>query len=149
MKIRLELETHEFQKLIQLVYLGNWMVNSIAEDRDEAYDKVEQKVYQLAPDAELEGAFELDEESGELFASEKFEEGPVAAAIDRYDEHTLWQELADRMARVELGKRYSKDDLTKLPDEERDQLWDEAAKPFLEEFEKNGVKRLRVADDLA
>ncbi|MBI4347215.1 MAG: hypothetical protein HY553_10195 [Elusimicrobia bacterium] len=144
MKLRLELEPEEYRRLVELVYLGNWIVNGIKEERDEKYDRVEQKVYQLAPDAEMEGAFELDEESGQLFPSDAFEEGNVAEAIDAYDEYTLWQELADRLARIELGKRFPPEDFAKLAEEDRERLWDEAARPFLEEFETHGAARLKI-----
>lgn len=148
-KIKLELYPEEFRTLVELVYLGNWMVNGIRDERDERYDKVEQKVFQYAPDAGLEDSFEQDEETGQLLPAASFEEGPVARFIEEYDDYTFWEELADKLARRELGKKYGPEAFEKLEDEERERLWDEATKPFIEEFAKNGVARLRLADEPA
>lgn len=145
-KIKLELYPEEYRTLVELVYLGNWMVNGIRDERDERYDKVEQKAFQYAPDAGLEGSFEQDEETGQLLPAASFEEGQVARFIEEYDDYTFWEELADKLARRELGKRYSPEAFEKLDDDEREKVWDEATKPFLEEFQKNGVSRLRLAD---
>ena len=44
--MNIELTTKEFRRLLDLVYIGNWILNStLGDDRFEDYDQVESKLF--------------------------------------------------------------------------------------------------------
>ena len=46
--LNIELTTKEFRRLLDLVYIGNWILNSTrGDDRFEDYDHVESKLFGL------------------------------------------------------------------------------------------------------
>ena len=47
----IELTTGEFRQLLDLVYIGNWILNSTrGDDRIEEYDRIESKLFGLCKD---------------------------------------------------------------------------------------------------
>jgi len=95
-QVTLKLSKIEYERLLKLVYLGGWMVNSHrVEDIKTEYDKLEGKVYSYAGSAGLGKYADFDEEKGSWFPSgEMDEDEEVRAFIDEYDDHTFWEDLS-------------------------------------------------------
>lgn len=63
--MQIELTEKEFRRLLDMVYIGNWVLNSCREDdRFEDYDNLEEKLFALCPEhgharpgAEMAGPF--------------------------------------------------------------------------------------------
>ena len=48
--MQIDLSSKEFRRLLDLVYIGNWVLNSTrGEDRFEDYDNLESKLFALSP----------------------------------------------------------------------------------------------------
>ena len=48
--MQLELTEKEFRRLLDMVYIGNWILNSCRDDdRFEDYDNLEEKLFSLCP----------------------------------------------------------------------------------------------------
>ena len=48
--MNIELSEKEFRRLLDLVYVGNWVLNSArGDDRFEDYDQLQEKMFSLAP----------------------------------------------------------------------------------------------------
>ena len=86
----------QYENLIKLVYLGNWMVNAIRggaenEVRVKKYDDMEKYVFSFAKDFGLDNFVEYDEEHKEYFATRELEEETdIAQYIQDYDENAFW-----------------------------------------------------------
>ena len=78
--MQLELSKKEFRRLLDMVYIGNWILNSTrGEDRFQDYDKVESLLFEKA---RQEGMGILAETyQGETIPSRPFVEGGIHEAI--------------------------------------------------------------------
>jgi hypothetical protein len=143
--MNLKLEPDEYRKLIELAYLGEWMINAHHDTdfQDEAAGSVLQKL--LAAHELKEVA--LDDETGEHFMESGWVERLYESYILDYDDHVFWDELTERLAQRDLSRARGvpteeinrDDDLLELrPLEER----------YRDELEENGIERLEVRDYL-
>ena len=141
--MNLNLEPDEFRKLIELAYLGEWVINAHhdTEFQDDSASLVLQKL--LA--AEVSEDIGQDPETGEHFIQTGWAERLYDQYILDYDDHVFWDELTERLAQrdlarlrdVSLDEINRDDDLLELrPLEER----------YRTELEDNGVERLELRD---
>lgn len=140
--IKLEFTNEEFRKLIELAYLGEWMVNAQhdPEFQDEPAGVIVQKLLAAhkLPDVDL------DAETGEYFMKSAWTERLYDEYILDYDDHTFWDELTERLALRDLARERGveadliirDDDLMHLkPLEER----------YRSELEEHGLDRLDIS----
>ena len=83
--MNIELSKKQFRRLLDLVYIGNWILNSTRGDqRFRDYDEVESLVFSTAV---LEGMPSLAElYQGEIVPSRAFVEGGIHEAIAVYED---------------------------------------------------------------
>ena len=134
----------QYRKLIELAYLGEWMLN--AHHVDEHQDEDATQIFQqLLASNEFEGV-ETDPETGRKFLIAEWDTMLQERKISDYDDHTFWEELTERLAERDLAKRTGQrvddidrdDDLIELkPIEER----------YHHEFEEHGLERLQIQSD--
>ena len=133
----LELTDKEFRRLLDLVYVGNWVMNSMrGENRIQAYDDVESKCFSYCLKTGMYSLFEMVD--GEVVPSAGFEEGGIQEAILDYEDGIFFDILAEELARRDLamgpGDSGGSSELTQRMQE------------YMDEFEKNGVDRLTVEE---
>ncbi|MGE4277299.1 MAG: hypothetical protein AB7E30_09030 [Lawsonibacter sp.] len=99
--MNLELNHKQFRRLLDLVYIGNWILNSTREDqRFTDYDEVETLVFGKAA---LEGMPALTElNQGEFVPSRAFVEGGIHEAIAEYENNVFFDILAEDLARRDM-----------------------------------------------
>ncbi len=139
--VKLEFTSEEFRKLVELAYLGEWMINAQhdTEFQDEDATKTVQK---LLADHKLPDV-DLDAETGEYFMKSEWTERLYDDYILDYDDHTFWDELTERLALRDLARERGvdadhvnrDDDLLDLrPHEER----------YRAELEDHGLDRIDI-----
>ena len=86
--MNLELNKKQFRRLLDLVYIGNWILNSTRGDQRFAdYDEVESLLFGRAA---LEGMPQLAElYQGEIIPSRAFVEGGIHEAIVEYENNEI------------------------------------------------------------
>ena len=96
--MNLELTEKQFRRLLDLVYIGNWILNSTRGDqRFRDYDEVESLLFSRAI---LEGMSSLGElYQGEIVPSQAFVEGGIHEAILEYENNVFFEILAEDLAR--------------------------------------------------
>ena len=99
--MNLELSKKQFRRLLDLVYIGNWILNSTRGDQRFAdYDQVESLLFGRAA---LEGMPELAElYQGEIVPSRAFAEGGIHEAIMEYENNVFFDILAEDLARRDM-----------------------------------------------
>ena len=99
--MELELSKKQFRRLLDLVYIGNWILNSTRGDQRFAdYDEVESLVVARAA---LEGMPSLAElYQGEIVPSRAFVEGGIHEAIAEYENNVFFDILAEDLARRDM-----------------------------------------------
>jgi len=133
--MELELTRKQLRRLLDLVYIGNWILNSTRwEDRFKDYDEVESLLFARAAQ---EGMPSLSETyQGEVIPSRAFAEGGIHEAIMEYENNVFFEILAEDLARR---------DMDDVPIDETN--YDELAQridAYIDEFEAHGTDNITV-----
>ena len=132
--IHFDLSNKEFRRLLDLVYIGNWVLNSTrGEDRIPDYDEVESAVFaQCLQESGMEELYAID--GGTVLPSTAFEEGGIHEAIMDYEDSVFFDILAEELARRDM-------DFAPVTEANYRELT-ERMEEYLEEFDENGVDNL-------
>jgi len=131
--MELKLTQKQFRRLLDLVYIGNWVLNSTrGDDRIKEYDEVESRVFAHCLDHGMAKLVQLYE--GELIPSRAFAEGGIHEAIMAYEDVAFFEILAEEMALRDLGEPTR---------ENYDALLDRVER-YMGEFEENGTDHVSV-----
>ena len=99
--MNLELNKKQFRRLLDLVYIGNWILNSTRGDqRFTDYDEVESLIFGRAALEGMPGLAELYQ--GEIVPSRAFVEGGIHEAIAEYENNVFFDILAEDLARRDM-----------------------------------------------
>ena len=99
--MQIELTEKEFRRLLDLVYIGNWVMNSTrGDDRITEYDEVESLVFSHCLEHGMARLTEVYQ--GEIIPSRAFAEGGIHEAIMAYEDETFFEILAQEMALRDL-----------------------------------------------
>ena len=133
--MELELTNKQFRRLLDMVYIGNWILNSTrGEDRFKDYDEVESLLFTKAVQAGMPTLAEVYE--GEIIPSRAFAEGGIHEAIMEYENNVFFEILAEDLARR---------DMDDAPIDETN--FDELAQrieAYITEFEAHGTDNISV-----
>ena len=133
--MNIELTDKEFRRLLDLVYIGNWILNSTREkDRFEDYDILQEKLFALCARNGMSAL--ISRWQGHIFPSQAYENGGIHEAIADYEDAVFFDILAEELARRDLGCLDGEPaDLTEL-----NARMDE----YMDEFEKEGRNLLEL-----
>ena len=133
--MNIELTEKEYRRLLDLVYIGNWILNSTrGDDRIEEYDRVEERLFSLAPEHGMKSLMQVWE--GHVYPSQAFADGGIHEAIADYEDAVFFDILAEELARRDLGLEASDpEDFTELSERMED---------YLDEFDRNGLSTVTV-----
>ena len=136
--MKLELTKKQLRRLLDLVYIGNWILNSTRGDqRFKDYDEVESLVFARAALEGLPGLIELYK--GEIVPSRAFVEGGIHEAIVEYENNVFFDILAEELARR---------DMDDAPiDESNYAELTSRMEAYISEFEEHGTDNILVEPD--
>lgn len=140
--MKIEISKEQFHTLLELVYLGNWLVNSYRDEEIRKYSDLETEIFLMAKQFGL-GHF-ADEDG---FPTRVFET-KVINFIEEYDGETFWDELVRRMALRDLYRKHGKEKLMKMSTEERFGEMCELENRYGEIFHKEGLDALTLVGPL-
>ena len=123
--MQLELTEKEFRRLLDMVYIGNWILNSCRDDdRFEDYDNLEEKLFSLCPEHGMRAL--VQRWRGHSYPSRAYEEGGIHEAIADYED----------LARRDMSaEQISQDDAEEL---------NARMEEYFAEFEKHGIENVKV-----
>ncbi|MCX6560487.1 MAG: hypothetical protein NTZ26_08220 [Candidatus Aminicenantes bacterium] len=140
----IKLSRAQYETLMRLVYLGNWMVNGFRDkDKDSDTDALENYIYAKARDFGLGDRITYDEEADAHFPTET-QESEWLADLDDGKNDLFWDELMYRLADRDLVARFGEANVDAMSAEERKRMEDELADLYYKEFEKNGLDKLQL-----
>lgn len=126
--MQIDLTSKEFRLLLDLVYIGNWVLNSTrGEDRFQDYDDLESKIFSLSP--------ALSETwNGTIIPSRAYAEGGIHEAIAYYEDNVFYEILAEELSRRDM-------DYPDITDENYDEIVTRMDQ-YMSEFQSSGVDHL-------
>jgi len=102
LSMNLELTQKQYRRLLDMVYIGNWILNSTRGDQRFAdYDEVESLLFGKA--AQLGMPTLAERYQGELVPSRAFVEGGIHEAIAEYENNVFFDILAEDLARRDMA----------------------------------------------
>lgn len=135
--MHIELTTKEFRRLLDLVYIGNWILNSTrGDDRFADYDHVESKLFGLCQGTGMQQLVEKWE--GEDVPSQAFAEGGIHEAIAYYEDAVFYEILAEELSRRDM-------DYVDITQENYPEIM-ERMERYMETFRQSGVDNLVLED---
>jgi len=133
--MNIELTEKEFRRLLDMVYIGNWILNSTrGDDRFEDYDMMQEKLFSLCPGSGMRSLVQTWH--GHIYPSKAYEDGGIHEAIADYEDAVFYNILAEELARRDLG----------LEDRDPEDFGELAERmdEYLDEFEKNGLDTISI-----
>ena len=136
--MKLELTTKQFRRLLDMAYIGNWILNSTrGDDRFKDYDDVESLLFAKARE---EGMGVLAEDwQGEVVPSRAFAEGGIHEAIMEYENNVFFDILAEDLA--------SRDMEDASIDQNNYEELSSRIDAYIAEFEQHGTDNILVESD--
>ena len=130
--MHIELPNKEFRRLLDLVYIGNWVLNSTrGDDRFADYDNLESKIFAHSP--------ALSEPwNGTIVPSRAYAEGGIHEAIAYYEDNVFYEILAEELSRRDM-------DYPEINEENYDEIITRMQQ-YMEVFQISGVDRLILED---
>ena len=133
--MELHLTEKQYRRLLDLVYIGNWVLNSTrGDDRIRDYDQVESLIFSHCLDHGMAQLIELY--NGEIIPSRAFAEGGIHEAIMDYEDVTFFEILAEELALRDL-------DADRATAENYDEVM-ERMEEYMGEFEAHGTDHINV-----
>ena len=133
--MELQLSEKQYRRLLDLVYIGNWVLNSArGDDRISDYDKVESLIFSHCLEHGMAPLVELY--NGEIIPSRAFAEGGIHEAIMAYEDVAFFEILAEELALRDL-------DAERATVENYDEVM-ERMEQYMGEFEAHGTDHISV-----
>ena len=136
--MQIELSNKEFRRLLDMVYIGNWVLNSIrGNDRFTDYDQVESKLFGLCRGTAMEVL--VERWKNEDVPSRAFSDGGIHEAIMDYEDTVFFEILAEELARRDMDyqpvSRENYEELVSRMD------------AYIAEFEAHGTDNLVLSNE--
>ena len=136
--MELKLTTRQFRRLLDMAYIGNWILNSTrGDDRFRDYDEVESLLFAKA--RELGMTALAEDWQGEVVPSRAFAEGGIHEAIMEYENNVFFDILAEDLARRDM-------DDAPIDESNYDEL-NSRIDAYIAEFEQHGTDNILVDSD--
>jgi len=134
--VNLQLTDLQFRRLLDMVYVGNWILNSTREDdRIRDYDDMEGLIFSQCLRNGAERLCRRDRDR--VRPSEEYVRGGIHEAIMDYEDAVFYEILAEELARRDISREE--------PQVQEDEcILDERILEYIEEFEENGIENITL-----
>jgi len=133
--MNIELTELEFRRLLDMAYIGNWVLNSTRElDRFTDYDKVESRLFSYCRTCGMSSLTDYSDAAPRPSAA--FENGGIHEAIADYEDSVFFEILAEELARRDM-------DFEPISPENLNELTNRIDE-YIEEFEQNGIDNISL-----
>ena len=131
--MQIELTTKEFRRLLDMVYIGNWILNSTrGDDRFKDYDDLESKLFALCRSHGMDVL--AQDWNDTVIPSRAYEEGGIQEVIAYYEDNVFYEILAEELSRRDMG-------YVDITEENYDEITNRMHQ-YMQEFQLSGVDRL-------
>ena len=134
--MKIELTELEFRRLLDMAYIGNWILNSTrGTDRFTDYDVVQSRLFSYCSSCGMSSLVDTGSH-GSVKPSAAFESGGIHEAITDYEDSVFFEILAEELARRDMAfEPISSENFSELTDR---------IDEYIEEFEQNGIDNISL-----
>lgn len=135
--MQIELSNKEFRRLLDMVYIGNWILNSTrGNDRFQDYDALESKLFALCRTNGMDVLAEDWEDT--VIPSTAYQQGGIQEVIAYYEDNVFYEILAEELSRRDM-------DYVEIDADNYDEIVTRMNQ-YMAEFEASGVDHLVLED---
>ena len=135
--MQIELTNKEFRHLLDMVYIGNWVLNSTrGDDRFADYDDLESKLFGLCRTVGMKVL--VEDWNDTTIPSRAYEAGGIHEAIAYYEDNVFYEILAEELSRRDMG-------YANITPENYEEITGRMEQ-YMREFEASGIDRLVLED---
>ena len=135
--MHIDLSNREFRMLLDMVYIGNWILNSTrGNDRFREYDDLESKLFQLCRNCGMDVLAEDWEDT--VIPSKAYEQGGIQQVIALYEDTVFYEILAEELSRRDMG-------YADITEDNYDEIVSRMTQ-YMTEFESSGVDHLMLEE---
>ena len=135
--MQIDLTKQEFRTLLDLVYIGNWVLKSTrGNDRFQIYDDLESKLFALCRNNGMKVLVEKWE--GVDVPSKAYADGGIHEAIAFYEDNVFYEILAEELSRRDM-------DYAEITEENYDEIMGRM-RSYMDEFQLSGLDHLRLEE---
>ncbi len=141
----IEFTKEQFEALLKLVYMGEWVVNAhrLSADHIGKFRELENHLYANASHYGLADLAIIDSDSGKAYPSRKLEfDDEIHTYFNEYDNENFWDELCDRLAVRDAIKTHGEQKLRDMDPYERLTIISDLEEYYREKFSIEGLDNL-------
>ncbi len=149
--MKIEFTKEQFENLLKVVYLGNWMANAIhngseEDPRHEELENIENYIFSFAKEFGFEKYVDDEDAKKErFFPTNEFDE-VTQKYIEDYDEECFWDEIFYRLSDRDFDRKYSNEEISKMEMKERFEKEEPFRNKWDNELNNHGIERLEVKE---
>lgn len=136
--MNIELTKKEFRRLLDLVYIGNWVLNSLRDDEEKIddYEAIERKLFGMCKQCGFDVLVD-DSDTGSV-PSIRYTTGGIQDAIMFYEDAMFYEVLAEELAKRDMN----------CEDVNSENFMEYTARinEYIAEFERNGIENLQYGN---
>ena len=149
--MKINITKKEYRLLIDVLSIATWVMNSHRTGKDprtEPYEELEQKFMSYAKDFGFKNLIVYDKKFEKYFPTKQYEDaGTDMVFIDEYEDEVFWEKLCTYLAQRDLVDDKGIDVVENMDRFERFNAIEDLSQEYSDEFEKNGIKNLRLLKD--
>lgn len=137
----LEFTQEQYQTLLELVYMGEYVVGAHTATPIEPYNKLKNELFTKAEEFGLKH-LTCDEDSS--FPKGEFEFKLIHNFVDQYDELTFWSVLTQKLTYRELEKRFTSKEIEAMDLKTRYRTIGDIEREVEEHLKNNGIDQITI-----
>ena len=135
--MQINLTKKEFRQLLDMVYIGNWILNSTrGDDRFRDYDNLESKLFTLCRSCGMDALAE--DWNDTVVPSQAYQRGGIQEVIAYYEDNVFYEILAEELSRRDMG-------YAEISEDNYDEIVSRM-EGYMSEFQASGVDRLVIEE---
>lgn len=135
--MQINLTKKEFRQLLDMVYIGNWILNSTrGDDRFQDYDNLESKLFTLCRSCGMDALAE--DWNDTVIPSQAYQKGGIQEVIAYYEDNVFYEILAEELSRRDMG-------YAEISEDNYDEIVSRM-EGYMSEFQTSGVDRLVIEE---
>ena len=135
--MQINLTAKEYRLLLDMVYIGNWVLNSTrGDDRFKEYDDIESKLFALSRENGMK--ILAEDWNGTCIPSKAYAEGGIHEAIAFYEDNIFYEILAEELSRRDM-------EYPVINEENYDEIITRMDR-YMSEFQSSGLDHLVLED---
>lgn len=147
--MKIELNKNEYRALLDLVFLGDWVISAYepldeADEEKAIYKSTIQKIYSHAKEFGFDNLVSFSKEMDAFVETSEFEDSEIQDHIAGFEESMFWEKLIFQLAGRDAMRETGEEKMMNLPLEERIALIGKHEQKWANELEANGLERIAI-----